>query len=108
LATEQAYADYIIEQLEAAGPVRARKMFGEYAVYLGGKVVGLICNNQLFVKVTSGGQKFIGNVELAAPYSGAKPAFLIDERLEDGAWLSELITLTAHELPEPKPKKRKC
>jgi hypothetical protein len=36
---------------------------------------------------------------------GAKPHFLIEDKLEDRSWLTELITLTANELPEPRAKK---
>ncbi len=107
MATDPDYADYIVEQLQAAGAVRSRKMFGEYAVYLDDKVVALICDNQLFVKPSDAGRAFIGEVEPAPPYPGAKPHYLIDDRLEDGDWLSELIRRTAAELPVPKPKKKK-
>jgi len=44
----------------------------------------------------------------APPYPGAKPIFLIEDQLEDGAWLSELVRITARELPEPKPKKKRA
>ncbi len=50
---------------------------------------------------------YIKDVVEAAPYPGAKPSFLIEEKLEDRDWLKKLITLTANELPEPKPKKKK-
>lgn len=79
-------------------------MFGEYAIYYHGKVVALICDNQLFVKITESGKKFVGSIKLAPPYPGAKPHFLIDEQLEDRNWLTQLIALTARELPEPKAK----
>lgn len=105
MATDASYADYIAEQLSDAGPIRIRKMFGEYALYHDTKVVGLICDNQLFVKITTPGQTFIGDCELGTPYPGAKAHLLIDERLEDRPWLSELIALTAKALPRPKAKK---
>ncbi len=37
----------------------------------------------------------------------AKPSFLIEDKVEDREWLSELIRITVRELPEPKPKKQK-
>jgi len=37
----------------------------------------------------------------------AKPAFLIEDRLEDREWLTELVRITAAALPFPKPKKKK-
>jgi len=33
--------------------------------------------------------------------------YLIEDKIEDGEWLTELITLTEAELPTPKPKKKK-
>jgi len=47
----------------------------------------------------------IRSVVEASPYPGAKPYFLIGEQLDDQQWLSNLIQLTASELPAPKPKK---
>lgn len=42
----------------------------------------------------------------AEPYPGAKPAFLIEDRLEDPDWLSELARITVAELPAPRKRKR--
>ncbi len=82
-------------------------MFGEYALYSKGKVVALVCDNQLFIKSTDASKSFIGDVVEAPPYPGAKLAFLIQDKIEDGEWLTQLITLTEEELPRPKPKSRK-
>lgn len=91
-----------------AGDVSARKMFGEYGVYCDGKVVALVCDDQLFVKPTAAGRAFIGRVTEGLPYPGAKPWFLVPgSDCENSDWLSELIRLTARDLPLPKPKKSK-
>ncbi len=82
-------------------------MFGEYGVYSDGKLFGVICDNKLFIKPTKGGREFIGEPVELPPYVGAKPAFLIEDKIEDSEWLSTLIRITLKELPEPKPKKRK-
>lgn len=107
MATEQKIVDFILEQVADAGDVSARKMFGEYALYCQGKVVALICDDQLFVKPTKAGKAFIGETVEAPPYTGAKPSYLISEdKWDDAEWLAELIRLTAAELPLPKPKKK--
>lgn len=81
-------------------------MFGEYALYCEGKLVGLICDDTLFVKPTVAGRAYVGSVEEAPPYRGAKPSLQIPAaRWENGAWLSGLVRATADELPQPKPKK---
>ena len=78
-------------------------MFGEYALYCNNKVVALVCDNQLFVKQTAAGKKFIGKVKEAPAYPGAKMSFLIEDKIDDREWLSELVRITESELPEPKP-----
>ena len=108
MATQQRTVDFILEQLETVVDLSVRKMFGEYAIYCGAKVVALVCDDRLFVKPTKAGKKFIGDVKEAPAYKGAKPSYLISGDLwEDADWLSELIKISATELPTPKPKKKK-
>lgn len=107
MSSDLSFVEFVVDQMENAGTVTYRKMFGEYAVYCNGKVVALICDNQLFIKPTEGGRSFIGDVVEAPPYPGAKMSFLIEDKLEDREWLSHLVRITAKELPEPKPKKKK-
>jgi TfoX/Sxy family transcriptional regulator of competence genes len=107
MASDRSFVEFIIDQIESAGSVSYRKMFGEYAIYCNSKVVALICKNQLFVKQTDSGRSFIGTVVEAPPYSGAKLHFLIEDRFEDREWISNLIKITAEELPEVKHKTKK-
>ena len=107
MASDLSFVEFIVDQIENAGEITYRKMFGEYALYSDGKVVALICDNQLFIKPTKAGRSFIDNLVEAPPYPGAKMYFLIDDRIEDKEWLSTLIKLTAEELPAPKPKSMK-
>lgn len=107
MATDVDFMTYVAAQMEGAGIITYRKMFGEYAIYCGGKVVALVCDNQLFVKPTDRGRAFIGHPTEAPPYPGAKMSFLIDEGLDDRTWLGELIRLTEQALPTPKAKPKK-
>ena len=107
MSSNQDFVEYIVEQMENTGIITYKKMFGEYAIYYDSKIVALICDNQLFVKKTQGGKAFIGDVKEAPPYPGAKMSFLIDDRIDDREWMSELIRITASELPVTKPKKKK-
>ncbi|MFO8068620.1 MAG: TfoX/Sxy family protein [Alkalibacterium sp.] len=107
MSSSQDFVDYVVEQIGDAGCITSRKMFGEYAIYCDKKVVALICDDQLFVKQTEAGKAFIDDVKQAPAYPGAKMSFLIEDNIDDREWISELIKLTANELPEPKPKKRK-
>ena len=107
MASELNFIEFIVEQIENIGEISYRKMFGGICLYCNGKVVALVCDNQLFVKPTKAGKSFIGNVVEAPPYPGAKPAFLIEDQVEDKEWISHLISLTEKELPMPKAKKKR-
>ncbi|UYZ61182.1 TfoX/Sxy family protein [Hymenobacter latericus] len=104
MATTPSFVDFVTGQLAGALDVSAKKLFGEYGLYAGGKLFGLVCDNQLFLKPTKAGRAFLGEVVEQAPYDGAKPAFLIDDKLEDSRWLSELVGVSLAELPAPKAK----
>lgn len=107
MASDQNFVDFVMEQIKNAGEITTKKMFGEYGIYADGKIFGLICDNKLFIKPTNVGREFIGKVVEAPPYEGAKPSFLIEDKVEDGKWLSELVRISIKELPAPKPKKKR-
>lgn len=107
MASNQGTVDFVVEQMEGAGNVSARKMFGEYGVFCDGKMVAIIADDCLYVKPTVSGRAYLGTVDETPPYQGAKPYFLISgEQWDDGEWLSELIRLTTAELPLPKKRKK--
>lgn len=105
MANDQYFIDFVLDQVSA--DLSYRHMFGGTTLYLNGKVVALICDNQLFVKPTTAGREHIGSVVEAPAYEGAKNSFLIEEELDDADWLTELFTITASALPAPKPKKKR-
>lgn len=107
MASDLEFVEYVCDQISTAGHITFRKMFGEFAIYCEGKVVALVCDNQLFVKPTPGGRTMVGSMEEAPPYPGAKPYFLVGDRLDDREWLSTLIRVTESETPAPKPRKPK-
>ncbi|MFH1532413.1 MAG: TfoX/Sxy family protein [Pseudomonadota bacterium] len=109
MATDTSTIEFLLDQLGALSDVRARKMFGEYALYHQEKVVALVCDDQLFVKITPQGQAFVGDrYEEGEAYPGARPSMLIGaDEIEDDARLCELIRITAEALPVPKPKTRR-
>lgn len=100
MATKQETIDFILSQSADAGLLSARKMFGEYGIYCDGKIVALVCDDRLFIKPTLAGAEFLGQCIEEPPYPGAKPYFLIlQEKWKDRKWLSQLIRLTAAEIP---------
>ena len=60
MATSQRTVDFLLDQLADVKDARAQKMFGEYALYVGAKVVALVCDDQLFVKLTDAGKALVG------------------------------------------------
>lgn len=107
MATDQQYADYVMEQLRRVPGASHRKMFGEYAVYAGRKVVALLCDNQFFLRPTQAGRTLLGSPTEGPPYPGAKPHFVMEGELEDAERMATIIAATAAALPAPKPKKPK-
>jgi TfoX/Sxy family transcriptional regulator of competence genes len=107
MASDNSFVEFIVDQISDVGLITFKKMFGEYALYCEGKVVALVCDNRLYIKPTEGGRAFISDVAEAPAYPGAKPSFLIDDRVEDREWISNLIRITYEELPEPKEKKKR-
>jgi len=108
MATSQSTIDYLLDQLSDLRDVSAKKMFGEYCLYLAGKPVGLVCDEQLYLKPTKAARAMISDIAEGSPYPNAKPHILVTADLwEDGEWLAELIQATAGELPAPKPKAKK-
>jgi TfoX/Sxy family transcriptional regulator of competence genes len=106
VASDREFVTFVCEQLRAAGEISSRRMFGEAAVYFRDKVVGLVCDNQLFIKATELGRSRIGMPIEAPPFPGASNWFLMAD-LDDPEFLADLIRATAEALPEPKPKVKK-
>jgi hypothetical protein len=100
MSTSKDTMAYILEQLEPL-PVRARSMFGEYALYCEGKVVGFVCDDTVFLKQSHASM----GLALGPAYPGSKDYAIVDaDLLEDSEALRELVWATAESLPPPTPK----
>jgi len=110
MATSETTIRFLLDQLSDLPGVRARKMFGEYAVYWRQKVVALVCDDQLFVKITAPGKALVGERYAEGfAYPGAKASILIGaDELDDHELLTTLIRVTAADLPSPKPKRTRA
>lgn len=105
MASDQDYVDSVCESVDLPRRLSARKMFGEYALYIDEKVVALICDNHVFVKPTAAGLELLDEVVEAPPYPGAKPHFQVNKHLQDSDLMRKLLLTTASALPRPKPKR---
>jgi TfoX/Sxy family transcriptional regulator of competence genes len=108
MPTAQTTVDDLLAHLTDAGTVTARKMFGEYCVYLQAKPVALVCDDTLFVKLTPTGQALVPDAATAPPYSGAKPHLVIPRaNWAERATLCRLLKVTYTALPPAKSRPRK-
>lgn len=105
MASELSYVQYVVDTLRE-NEITFKKMFGEYGLYQDGIFFGLICDNQLFIKISEEGKAFLKEYTLAAPYNGAKEIFLV-ENVEDYQRVGELIHLTCEVLKCASKGKRK-
>lgn len=136
MATSAEFKDFVLDRLEQCAreclnenlggdfSFSARKMFGEYCVYIkdlrgfGGcvsgenerkKVLFLLCDEQVFIKkyevLEHIAQDFSAYFSLGFPFEGAREHYIID--IENTELLFAIIQSTLPYLPTPKPKKSK-
>ena len=95
MATDRGFVEYVTEQLQGAGSVRAKRMFGEYGLFCDGLFFAVVCADQLFIK------------PMAPPYEGAKDYILVED-IDDAETLTALASLTCEALrASERPKRRK-
>lgn len=99
------FVQYIVDQSSGAGEITVRKMMGDYCIYCNGVVVGLICDNTLYIKPTETVRALLREVVLRTPYDGAKEHFVITD-VDDKDYLAEIVKTTAANLPAQKNKKK--
>lgn len=104
MASNADFVQYIVDQCSGAGEIAAKKMMGDYCIYCDGILFGLICDNNLYVKVTEPGKAVLKEVILRPPYDGAKDYFYISD-VDDRDYLTTLIEATIPALPKQKIKR---
>ena len=82
MATHQSFIDHVLDQAELGDALTFRKMFGEYALYLDGKVVAFACDNSLFIKPGPAAQALEPELPQGPPYPGARDYPIADELLD--------------------------
>ena len=107
MATQKETVEFILGKLRDRERFTARAMFGEYALYADGKVVALICDDLLHVKILPASQALERECEKGPPYLGAKPHYVVEEgQLSTLTQLPLILGAIAAALP-PKKSKRK-
>ena len=101
------FNEYVRESFSVAGDIVIKSMMGGYLVYLNGKLIGDIGDNELFLKRTATSDKLLAGSELRYPYEGSKTLMYVFDRFEDTDLIAELLEGMYAELPEKKSKKAK-
>src|SRR5690554_7986457 len=95
MASDEEFVRSVQDQVRSVGDVSSRKRFGESAVYVGTRVVALVCDNQVLLKPTDAARALPPSVAEAAPYPGAKPYVVVAEYLDARQLMAELIRVRA-------------
>lgn len=106
MATDPTFVEHVAEQARLGSRLTWRKMFGEYAFYMDGKVVGFACDNSLFIKPAPATAALVADLPTRPPYPGAKLYPVADELLDDPERLQQLLLATWQAVPAPKAKRR--
>ncbi len=107
MSTQKEAVEFILEKLGRAGRFAVRAMFGEYALYADGKVVGLVCDDQLYVKILPESVELEAICEKDEAYPGSKKFYVVEEvQLSQLSNLPDILLDIAKSLPEKKLKKK--
>ena len=105
MATDASFVEYVFEQAGLADRLTSKRMFGEYGLYVDGKVVAFCADNSLFLKLVAETAHLLADLPRQELFPGSKPYALADELLDEPERLRELLLALERALPEPKPKR---
>ncbi len=97
------FIGFVCEALAPLGEVRARKMMGEYIIYVNGKCVITACDNMAFVKKLPCIAELMADAETGCAYEGAKEGYILD--FHDRQKALRVIKALWEVLPFPKSRK---
>lgn len=97
--------EYVRDSFSKSGDIVIKSMMGGYLVYFNGKLIGDICNNELFLKRTPTSDRLFADSELRYPYEDSKTLMHVFDSFDDKALILELLDGMYAELPEKKPAK---
>jgi DNA transformation protein len=78
MSTQKETVEFILEKLDDKR-FTTRAMFGEYALYASGKVVALVCDDLLYVKILPASSVLESSCEKGNPYPGARLHYIVEE-----------------------------
>lgn len=109
MATSPEFIQFVSDQVQPAGNIRYRKMFGEYMLYCEERPVLLVCDDTVYVKQIPATLNIFAahgiTPDLGTPYQHAKPHYILDPENADLA--IDIVRELSRILPLPKSAKRK-
>lgn len=93
---------HLLDLLQGQAALTARRMFGEYALYLDGKTVAFVCDDQLFLKPLPQAMALLPGREMAPAYPGSKLYILVTEDLDDPDLVGRALRAIAEATPPAK------
>ena len=106
MTTAAATVAHIIDTMPDLN-LSAKRMFGEYGLYLDGIVVAFICDDTLFIKPTPGALAILPDAPKGPAYPGSKDYIIASEILDDPDLCARALRSVAADAPPPKRKKPK-
>ena len=102
MASQKETIEFLLGKLGQPKRFAARAMFGEYVLYADGKVVALVGDDLLYVKILPASQALEPLCEQGHPYPGAKLHYVVEEgQLSSVPALPAILFAIAESLPEP-------
>lgn len=103
MATQRETVEFILDKLGDRTRFTVRAMFGEFALYADKKVVALVCNDLLYVKMMPESESLQPSCDVGEPYPGAKPYYVVSESsLSHLTALPRILIAMAAALPTKK------
>lgn len=79
MATSKETVEFILSKLRHSDRISAKKMFGEYGLFADAKMVAVVCDERLYVKIAQASEELESQCEKGEPYPRAKPHYIVDE-----------------------------
>lgn len=99
------FNEYVRASFSESDDIVIKSMMGGYLVYFNGKLIGDICNNELFLKRTPTSDRLLADSELRYPYEGSKTLMHVFDNFDDKILIMNLLDGMYAELPEKQPRK---
>ena len=104
MATSREYALFVENLFRGVEGFSMKRMFGEYGIYLQGRVLGFLCDEQILLQDTPTARKLLPNAERKELFPGSKQ-FIIFSDEGNHHLLQSVAQAMWEELPVPKPRK---